>query len=201
MDLIPEETLLKEFGWEASRKKFIVTYHPETVSMKSAQDQFSAVLNVLEDYSEEQILFTFANSDLGGDEINQMIKQAVDQNSNWLAIESLGSLKYLSCLNSFDLVVGNSSSALIEAPSFEIPAVNIGSRQAGRLAPDNVVSAEFAEKSIRNAMRTALDLSFVKCLNGAGNPYLCEFGSEKLLDFLLSLEKEDFVKKNSWGVG
>ena len=194
INLIDERDLLKEFNWTKSCQ-IIVTYHPETNLAITPEEQFSIVLQALDAHKESNVLFTYANCDNGGWRINEMIEEAVKDRENWLVIKSLGNVRYLSCLNCFDVVVGNSSSALIETPSFNIPSVDIGGRQEGRVAPSNVIHCELQKESIINALKTALDDKFRDQLEGMENPYLCEGGSQKLRVFLESLTKDDLIKK------
>ena len=102
------------------KKNLLVTYHPETIEKDSSKKYFKAVLDVLGKLNDTKIVFTYPNADSGNNIIKKMIKDYVSSHKNSVAFKSLGRLYYLSTLSFMDAVVGNSSSGLIEAPSFKI---------------------------------------------------------------------------------
>lgn len=135
----------------------LVTFHPVTLENMTAKEQFGNLLAVLREHKEIKIIFTKANSDTGGRIINQMIDEFVLQNKeNCAAYDSLGQVKYLSALQFCKAVIGNSSSGIIEVPSFGIPTVNIGDRQKGRICAESVISCGSATDEIRQAIQKAL---------------------------------------------
>lgn len=137
-------------------KIFLTTYHPETLSNISTEDAFNSLLAVLADKKECTILFTKANADTNGRIINEMIDGFCHLYDNAKGFTELGHLNYLSLVNHAALVVGNSSSGIIEAPYFRVPTVNIGERQKGRYQFESIINCDVDSHSIQNAITTAL---------------------------------------------
>ena len=143
------------------RKNILITFHPVTKEKSTAEQQFDKILMALDKLEDTLFIFTHANSDKDGRVINKMISKYVQKNAN-KACEfiSLGQLRYLSALKYVDVVIGNSSSGIIEVPYFGKPTINIGDRQKGRLAPDSVIHVENNQNSIEEAIETAYSESF-----------------------------------------
>ena len=119
----------------------LVTYHPVTLEDMTAERQFENILTVIDRHKEWQIIFTKANSDPNGRIINQMIDDFTGKNSGRCsAFTSLGQVRYLSTLQFCDVVMGNSSSGIIEVPSFGVPTIDIGDRQKGRVSAESVIN-------------------------------------------------------------
>lgn len=169
MPLLSKEELEQSIDFELDRKYAVVTFHPVTLDGNSAEQQFRAVLNALSKQQELKCIFTKANADADGRIINRMIDEYVADNDRAVAFDSLGNLKYLSAVKYASLVVGNSSSGIIEVPSFRIPTVNIGDRQKGRLRAASVIDCEPEEKAISDAIHKALAGSYEKIQNPYGD--------------------------------
>ena len=132
---------------------------------------------------------TFPNADDGGRKIIKMIEQyAAKDPERVLAIKSLGQLRYLSALSMTDAMVGNSSSGIVEAPAFKKATVNIGSRQAGRMAADSVINCEGDLDSIVGAMNKAVSADFIEQLKQVVNPYGQDNICEKIIKILRDAE-------------
>ncbi len=167
--------------------KVLVTFHPETCSKKEPLEQIQPLLKVLRDLP-AGVLVTAACKDPGGDTLNASLKELVSQYPDRMRfIESLGRRRYLSCLKHFDLVLGNSSSGLLEAPCFDIPVVNIGNRQLGRLRSSHVWDVENEVHAIQSGIRIALAAGPRGALKNPLRPYILDTSgtaSEKILDTL-----------------
>lgn len=148
-----------------------VTFHPATMEAASPEQQVHALLHALEQFDHMKFVFTGANADSGGDKINEMIRQFVDTHSNCCMFASLGIRRYLSLLKGSEMIVGNSSSGIVEAPCFGIPTVNIGTRQKGRVQADSILNCEPDCDAIRKTMKTALTKEFKKIAAETTNPY------------------------------
>ncbi|KAB0668529.1 UDP-N-acetylglucosamine 2-epimerase (hydrolyzing) [Oryzomonas sagensis] len=149
----------------------IVTYHPVTTEQGTAREQIDNLLAAIE-ASGIKAVFTKANADTGGSVINARVEEFCRANPHRFKLfDSLGQLKYLSCLKNLDLMLGNSSSGLIEAPSFGLPVVNIGERQRGRMRAANVIDADTSTESIGEGIGRALSHDFRAGLETMGNPY------------------------------
>lgn len=140
-------------GFSVDQPVLIVTYHPVTLEDFTAEKQMKSLLSALDCYPECRVIFTKANSDMGGRIINQMIDEYVGKNQHrCMAFTSMGQVRYFSVLQFCMMAVGNSSSGLIEVPSFHIPTINIGDRQKGRLCADSVIHCGNSTEEISQAM-------------------------------------------------
>lgn len=163
----------------------MVTYHPVTLEKESSAQQFGNLLYVLENRPEWNIIFTKANSDTDGRIINQMIDRFVAEHKNRsIAYMSLGQIRYLSALKYCSMVIGNSSSGIIEVPSFHIPTVDIGDRQRGRAASGSVIRCGTDAEDIDDALRKAVRDDFRQNIKNEKNPYEGENTSLKTVNII-----------------
>lgn len=149
----------------------VVTFHPATLEEDAAQRQCQELLDAMEACSELRYLCTKANADAGGRTINRMLAQYAAGHPNVLLVDSLGALRYLTAVKYAALVLGNSSSGLLEVPSFGIPTVNIGDRQKGRIQAESVINCTPERESIETAIRRALDPEMRVQAQRVKNPY------------------------------
>lgn len=174
----------------------LVTYHPVTLDDNSSASQFEELLRALKRLDESHIIFTMPNADTDGRVIMSLINEFVSESKGRAkSFSSLGQLRYLSALKNMDLVLGNSSSGLIEAPSFKIPTVNIGDRQKGRIKADSIIDCEPNENSIFLAINKALDPAFLASLENLKNPYGTGGASRKIKDIAKSFPLDGILKK------
>lgn len=149
----------------------LVTYHPETTGNHSLQDQ-QALFNALDERSDLQVLVTYPNADAeGGQLLDRLLSWARSQPERVRAVASLGQARYLSAMTLCEAVVGNSSSGIIEAPSCQVPTVNIGSRQQGREMAASVICCSAESQTIRHAIDQALSETFKVRCRDTSNPY------------------------------
>lgn len=180
--LMTKSELEQSLNVELKHPLLLVTFHPVTLENKTSSTQFQELLNVLDQYTEGTIIFTKANSDTDGRVINHMIDNYVkNHENNCLAYTSMGQQRYLSVMKIADAVVGNSSSGIIEAPSFNIPTVNIGDRQKGRKQAETVINCVPNEEMIREALAVALSPAFRERIENSINPYGDGNVSEKIM--------------------
>ncbi|MEK4248259.1 UDP-N-acetylglucosamine 2-epimerase [Paenibacillus sp. FSL W7-1287] len=155
--LLNKSELANSIGFSNLNQYFLVTLHPTTLEKSLSEQQIQSLLAALDEYQEYQIIFTKANADTEGRVINQYIDEYVVANSERCVVyQSLGQLRYLSAMKHCVAVVGNSSSGILEAPFLNIPTVDIGVRQKGRLKAASIVECEFEPQSIKNAIDYAL---------------------------------------------
>lgn len=165
----------------------LVTYHPTTLGPYKAHDEIGRVLAGLDSLRATYVL-TYPNADPGSQAmIDAVTKFAASRNAA-RAFPNLGQETYYGLLGIADLVVGNSSSGIWEAPSFQLPAVNIGDRQRGRLRADNVIDVGLDPLDIANAIRRGLDPAFRASLAGLSNPYGDGHAAERVLQAVRSVE-------------
>lgn len=171
IQLLSKEQITSKFLIPFDKPFILVTYHPVTLEKNSAKEQFENLLVVVSERQDVRFVFTYANADAQGKTINKMIDDYVKNNENGMAFPSMGQQGYLSALKYASLVLGNSSSGIIEAPSFGVPTVNIGNRQAGRIQAESVINCGYEIENIREALLKAMsDESVNKCKNVC-NPY------------------------------
>lgn len=171
LHLLDRQQLEQSLKFPLQGKVALVTFHPETLSALSTREQIENLLQALQAF-DFQCVFTKANCDAQGRWINARIAAFCRQHPGRCKLFSnLGQLRYLSCLKHLDLMVGNSSSGLFEAPSFGIPVVNIGDRQKGRLRAENIVDVRCTPRSIARGIARALRLGSKGHLQGVRNPY------------------------------
>ena len=155
-------------GLEPQARNFVITLHPATLSANNA-DMARAMLAALETVPEAGLIFTGSNADPGAAEMDEIIRAWVAGRENAVFHASLGSARYFSALKHCDLVLGNSSSGLAEAPSFHIPTVNIGDRQARRVRAASVIDCAPEAGAIRSAIDTALAGDWSDTVNPYGD--------------------------------
>lgn len=157
LKLMERETIGREIGMKLGKRNVLVTFHPVTVETDQsigALDELFASLAALD--PEFSVFFTLANADAEGRALNERIKAFVRDRPNAIAVASLGQLRYISLMNQVDVVIGNSSSGIYEAPSLHVPTVDIGDRQKGRERAASVFHAAPDRRSISKAIADAL---------------------------------------------
>lgn len=188
--------------FELGSPTFLVTYHPVTLENKSSRKQCLALFKALDDFHEAKIIFTMPNADTDSRVIINLIEKYVKQNpKRAVCFKSLGQSRYLSALRYVDVVIGNSSSGLIEVPSFNIPTINIGDRQKGRVSGPTVINSDYSCKNISDSIRYALDSKFRKKIEGEKNPYDQGLSSNKILSKLKEFPLENILKKKFYNLG
>lgn len=195
--LLSKKELEQQIGFKFSTPTIMLTYHPVTLETLTAKGQFAELLSVIDKHKELSVIFTKANADTDGRIINQMIDEYVSKNNDrCVEFTSMGQLKYLSALQFCDAVVGNSSSGLVEVPSFKIPTVNIGDRQRGRACAQSVIHCGNGACEIDEALQKALSEGFRKRLDDIRNPYEQEGTSDKIVQIIRDkLDKGIDMKK------
>ena len=175
---------------------FLVAYHPTTLSELTPIEEIEVLLSALQIYKEKNIIFTGSNLDHGGREINKIIMDAVSKNTNYYFFNSLGRDLFLNLMYHCDLMIGNSSSGIIEAPSFKKPVLNIGSRQEGRVMAKNILQAPLNVTQIRNTINQAFQITFIKQLKDVVNPYAKKNVSKEITDILKTYSNKNLINKN-----
>ena len=153
------------------------------------------LLNALSGLKDTTLIFTMPNADTGGQTIIKMINNFVSENPNAYAFTSLGQLRYLSCVAHVDGVVGNSSSGLIEVPSFMKGTINIGDRQKGRLQAKSVINCDPKTQSIIDAISRLYSKEFKNNLISTSNPYGKGGASAKVVEIISKVSQAQIVKK------
>lgn len=195
----PREELSRSVGFDFSRPFLLCTFHPETMSARplSGAGELLAALDELN----MPVLFTAANADEGGHLINAAISEFCAARPRCLLVESLGMKRYLSALGLCSAAVGNSSSAIIEAPTLRRPSVNIGDRQRGRILAQSVISCACERGAIVSAIKRALEPEFLKRCAEMPLPFGGEGVSETIVRVIKSaLERGISLKKTFYDI-
>jgi UDP-hydrolysing UDP-N-acetyl-D-glucosamine 2-epimerase len=151
---------------------FLVTYHPATLEAGDPVEGLNELLSALEHFPGKKLIITKANADAGGRRINRRLESfAAAAPVRAHLADSLGQANYLAALKGADAVIGNSSSGIIEAPAVDVPTVNIGTRQAGRLRARSIIDCEPRRDAIVTAIETAMSPEFRGGLAGGAPPY------------------------------
>lgn len=191
--LMTKQELEESVGVKIQKKCFLVTYHPVTLENETAEEQSHHLLQALDAYSDYQVIFTMPNSDTNGRIIMQAINKYVGKNpERAVAFKSLGLKRYLSVLQYVTAVLGNSSSGIIEVPSFHIPTLNIGDRQKGRIAANSVVHCGTSVDEIIEGISKALNIDCT-CVN---NPYEGRSTTADILYVLKTYPLEGLIQKH-----
>lgn len=177
---LAKQELEAALQFSLERPYAVVTFHPVTLEENSAGKEIQELLAALDRNDDLNYIITKANADSQGRIINEMITEYASGHANVLAVDSLGTLKYLSALKYASMVIGNSSSGLIEAPSFKIPTINIGNRQRGRLRAASVIDCEPIRNDICDAIQQAKDEEFRRRCREVENPYGDGNASQKI---------------------
>ena len=202
LNLLNKDEFEKSIKFKLAKKNLLITFHPATLENSSAREQFNELLNALDELEETNFIFTKANSDTDGDVINKMIDEYVRQNpQKAAAFVSLGQLRYLSAIKFVDIVLGNSSSGLLEVPSFKKATINIGDRQKGRARASSVIDVRPIKEEILAAIKRAYSKEFEQTLKDTINPYDGGNPSKKMVKILKEIKLDGILKKKFYDIG
>lgn len=172
MTPIERAALEAELGLSLGGVSLLVTQHPVTLDSGQSLADMDALIGALSQFPDAAIVITAPNADPGSAAVAERLRAfAASRPDRVRYTASLGTRFYFGLLRHVDAVVGNSSSGLIEAPSFGVPTVNIGDRQRGRIAGPSVISVPGEAQQVEQALRRALDPGFRNAIRGAPNPY------------------------------
>lgn len=181
----------------------IVTLHPTSFSQVPVEDQVASLLSALDRVPGTRV-FTASNADFGGEVITQKFKEFVASHPDAVFVPSLGQRNLYSLMTHADLMIGNSSSGIWEAPTFGLPVVNIGPRQDRRYRAKNVIDVDFDAVSIHSAIQKALNPGFKDSLQRLSNPYGDGKATPRILNTIKTIGLDDrLLKKHfddlQWG--
>lgn len=195
LELKSYSDLCVQFGLDQNSDIILVTYHPETHGEANVERSIKHLLRALQAFDNYNVVFTEPNSDVQGRLVKDEISHFCESTSNAKLLTSLGQLNYLSFLLQAKVVVGNSSSGIIEAPSLNTATVNIGTRQQGRLFAGSIISCGFEIKEIQEAIYRALSKEFSLLVPNTPNPYGEPGACEKIIKALESIEEGSLIKE------
>jgi len=184
--------LEKNLNFRFNKKNILVAFHPETLDKNNGINGLKTLLSSLENLKDTNIIFTGTNPDLENSKINSLIKSFIKKNKYSKIFYSMGRINYLSTLKHVNLLIGNSSSGIIEAPSVNTPSINLGDRQKGRICGSSVINIEFNKKLIKKNIKKIL---LVNKKNKIINPYFQKNTSQKIISVLKNIKIKNTVKK------
>ena len=194
LPLLNLQELQKSLNFNLGEKFFLVTYHPVTLGFSDAQQCFQNLINALNSFPEYKIIITYPNADDGGRALIPLIEKYKKKNPTRIfCTATLGQIRYLSALKLATVVIGNSSSGIIEAPSAGTPTVNIGIRQSGRLQAKSVFNCDENITSIIEAIQKAIQLKS-SSNPFPENPYFQKDVTRQIIDFLVNTPIEPQLK-------
>lgn len=194
--LLSKSSLEEELSIKFQKKNLLITFHPVTLEENTAEGQITELLQALKELgSETTLIFTMPNADTDGRVVYKKIEDFVQGHSNAYLFKSLGQLRYLSCLQFIDAVIGNSSSGLTEVPTFKKGTINIGDRQRGRLEAASVINCQPNKAEIKDALNKLYSSNFQAQLSMVVNPYGEGGSSEAILKAVKSIPLDGLLKK------
>ncbi|RTE86069.1 MULTISPECIES: UDP-N-acetylglucosamine 2-epimerase [Gammaproteobacteria] len=202
MNLLDVDDLSSSLDFDLTKDYFMVTYHPVTLADDGESQALANLLECLTLFPDYKCVISYPNADPNGRRIISMLERFRDENSDRVYLaRSLGQLRYLSLLKGCSAVIGNSSSGLIEAPTFNVPTVDIGERQAGRIAGKTVIKCEEDRESISTAIKLALSKEFIEECKLQSNPYGGGGSSSSIVHVLANENLDGILQKKFYDLG
>lgn len=194
-ELLSKQGVEKLLNHRFAQKNLLVTFHPSTLNNESNIKNIKELLLSLGSLKKTNLFFTLPNADPESRMVIEEINKFCERNSNAKAYASMGQLLYFSCLKYVDAVIGNSSSAIIEVPSFKKPSINIGDRQLGRIQAKSIVNCLAEKTSINSAIHLIYSKDFQSTLKNLKNPYDNGDTSKKILKIIKKQKLINITKK------
>ena len=196
-DFMSKSEIEQSLNFQITDKCFLCTYHPVTLSNMSSETQVLNLLGALDEYQNYHIIFTYSNSDTNSQIIIKRIQEYVYRNAGrCMFIPSLGQRRYFSALKYMTAVIGNSSSGIIEVPSFGIPTLDIGDRQKGRIAAESVIHCGYSVEEIRGGLSQLIAYGHKQI----DNPYYKEGTCSAILDIIKNYPLENIIQKHFYDI-
>ena len=201
LPLMSKKDIEADIQFKIDKKTILVTYHPVTLGNHTVEQDITEFMNALNQRPDIRVIFTMPNSDTGSQAIVDAINAFVANNhERSVAYKSLGVLRYLSVMKEVGAVVGNSSSGLVEVPSFGIPTLNIGDRQKGRLAANSVLNCDTDCGSIIAGLDRVLSPDFMKIASKTQNPYDKEGTAQAIFDIISTYPLNQLNQKHFYDI-
>lgn len=196
LKLLERAELEQSLDFKLGLRNLLVTFHPVTLEPGASAAQMAELLAALDGLDDTHLLFTMPNADTESRLLAEMVREFVERHPGTAKVwTSLGQLRYLSCLQYVDGVVGNSSSGLLEAPSFHLGTVNIGDRQLGRLKASSVIDCAPLRQEIARSLDVLFSEDFRNLLPKVRNPYGEAGAAVKIAEILVASDPSQLLKK------
>jgi UDP-N-acetylglucosamine 2-epimerase (non-hydrolysing)/GDP/UDP-N,N'-diacetylbacillosamine 2-epimerase (hydrolysing) len=177
--------LSKDYAFDPSRPLILFTQHPVTTEYGQGVEQMKITIDAIKNFPDVEVVALYSNADAGGQEIIDLMKKT----PQFHIFPNITNNDYLGLMKHADLMIGNSSAGIREAPSFHLPAINIGTRQAGRLRAANVIDVPHNLEALTQAINKALyDNEFKREVETAANPYGDGRSAKRIVDILENIE-------------
>lgn len=201
-ELLSYKELENALGISLDRPYAIVTFHPVTLESDTAIIQVKELFLALDKYPEYIYICTKANADSGGRGVNKILEEFSKEKDNVFVYESLGMKRYLSAVKYAKFVIGNSSSGIVEVPSFGIPTINIGDRQKGRIQAESVINCLPNVNNISRSIEVATSSEFANKSQNVKNPYGNGNTSDQIIEIMIDMivNKEIEIKKKFYDI-
>lgn len=196
LKFIEKNELEKRLNFKFGKRNLLVTYHPVTLEEQTSEHQIKEILSALSELKDTKIIFTMPNADPDGKIIFDLITEFCENNNQCSAYISLGQETYLSCLRQVDCVIGNSSSGIIEVPTFKKATINIGDRQKGRLKAESIIDCKPNKKEIIEAINFIFSPNFQNSLKKIINPYGNGGATTKIIKTIEEINLKSILKKS-----
>ncbi len=200
LNLYSKSELEKKLKIKFLKKTIIVTYHPETLKKKSSLLNLKNLFNALKTLKDTTIIFTLPNFDIESVVIYKLISKFISRRRNCYLFKSLGQKKYFSCLKFSEFMIGNSSSGLLEMPTFKKFSINIGERQSGRIKAKSVIDCSPKTKNIIKAINFSLNPKNKNKIKNVVNPYGKGGASKKIIKILKSKNFNNLILKEFFDI-
>jgi len=201
LTLLEKDAFEKAIDFQLKNLSFLITYHPVTLSDDGPEKPIIELLQAIDRFPDAKIIFTKANADTAGRIINQRIDSYIRENQCRAKVfTSMGQLLYLSAIKNTNIVIGNSSSGIVEAPAFQKPTVNIGKRQQGRLKANSIIDCEENEQAIGKAIKKGISPEFKEIVKNSVNPYGQGNASFRIKEYLKTVSLQNILMKKFYDV-
>ena len=197
LKLLNKNDLEKTLKIKFNKKNFLIVFHPVTLEDKTSETQFKNLLNALLKFENTNFFFSQSNADPGAKIISKLAQKFSNKNkSRSIFFKSLGQVKFLSLLKCVDVLIGNSSSGILEAPHLKKAVVNIGDRQKNRLFSSNIINCKPITKDITKAIKKSISKKFVKKLPKTTSYYGNGGASRKCIKILKRFDLQNILFKD-----
>lgn len=194
--LLNKKQIEKKLGINFCKKNIIINFHPETLNKKKSKAQLNELLTALKTLKDTSFIFTGPGADAENIIIKRTLKKFIDKTDNAYYFNSLGQKNYLSILKLVDCMLGNSSSGLLEMPTFKKASINVGIRQKGRIKSLSVIDSKIKKIDIIKSINKTYSKKFIKILKTAKNPYGSQGASKKIVNIIKKYNFKKILEKN-----
>ncbi len=199
--LLTKSEFEKSINFKLNINNIFIIFHPTTLEKATSEIQFRELLSVIDKLKDTNLFFIKSNADMDGRVINQMIDKYILNNQNKaISFKTLTQNIFLSAMKYINAIVGNSSSGLLEAPSFKIGTINIGDRQRGRIRAKSVIDCKPNFKDIEKAFKTLYSNKFQNSLKSVINPYGEGGASKKIKKIIKTFKLDGILKKEFYNL-